>query len=219
MSVTAEGISRRSRQLTRLHSRETPSQNLLSGLLSGLVGGLVASWVMNQFQAGWNKLSQYRQQSQPQESRVETRLERRLEGGQPVATLPQAHPQQQEISTQEEPATLKTAAVIARQVLHRELTPDEKKVAEPLVHYVYGTLIGGVYGALAEVMPVAKLGAGSLYGTAVWLGGDEIALPLFGLAKPPNQYPLSSHVYALASHLVYGVTLEGVRRAIHKGLT
>jgi hypothetical protein len=186
------------------------------GLLSGLAGGLVASWVMNQFQAAWNKLSQSRQRTQPQEAASEMRVERRMEGSESVATLPKTQPQQQEAKSEEESATLKTAEAIAHRVLHRELTPDEKKVAEPLVHYVYGTLIGGVYGALAEVMPIVKLGGGTVYGSAVWLGGDEIALPLLGLAKPPNQYPVSSHVYALVSHWVYGVTLEGVRRTIQK---
>jgi hypothetical protein len=35
-----------------------------------------------------------------------------------------------------------------------------------------------------------------------------------GLAKWPTEYPLSTHVYALASHFVYGLTAEAVRRAV-----
>jgi uncharacterized membrane protein YagU involved in acid resistance len=57
-------------------------------------------------------------------------------------------------------------------------------------------------------------GAGSAYGAAVWLVGDEAVVPLLGLSKPPSQYPASTHAYALASHLVYGLTLEGGRRAV-----
>ena len=57
-------------------------------------------------------------------------------------------------------------------------------------------------------------GTGGGYGAAVWLIGDEAVVPLLGLSKPPSQYPASTHVYALASHLVYGLTLEGGRRAV-----
>jgi len=43
-------------------------------------------------------------------------------------------------------------------------------------------------------------------------------LPLLGLSKGPTEYPLSIHVYALASHFVYGLTAEAVRRAVRNAL-
>jgi len=39
-----------------------------------------------------------------------------------------------------------------------------------------------------------------------------------GLKKPPTEYPLSEHAYALASHLVYGLTTEMVRGAVRNVL-
>ena len=33
-------------------------------------------------------------------------------------------------------------------------------------------------------------------------------LPLLGLVKPPAQYPLFRHAMVLASHVVYGLTVE-----------
>jgi hypothetical protein len=48
------------------------------------------------------------------------------------------------------------------------------------------------------------------------LAVDEGAVALLGLSKGPTQYPLSTHVYALASHFVYGVTTEVVRRALRR---
>jgi hypothetical protein len=41
-----------------------------------------------------------------------------------------------------------------------------------------------------------------------------------GLAfgKPPTKIPLSTHLYALASHFVYGAVTEAVRRVIRKAL-
>ena len=53
-----------------------------------------------------------------------------------------------------------------------------------------------------------------MFGTAVWLGADEVAVPAFRLSKPPTEYPVSVHAYAFMSHLVYGVTTDLVRRAV-----
>jgi len=36
------------------------------------------------------------------------------------------------------------------------------------------------------------------------------------LWKPPKEYPASTHLYGLASHRVYGLRLEMVRRGVRK---
>jgi len=41
-------------------------------------------------------------------------------------------------------------------------------------------------------------------------------VPLLGLSKAPTAYPVSTHVYALASHFVYGITTEVVRRGLRR---
>ena len=45
---------------------------------------------------------------------------------------------------------------------------------------------------------------------------DEIAVPALGLSRKPTEYPLSSRSawIGLASHLVYGVSTEAVRKGI-----
>src|SRR5215831_9326800 len=53
---------------------------------------------------------------------------------------------------------------------------------------------------------------------AVWLIADEIIVPALGLSKPPTKYPLSTHASSIASHLVYGMTTEIVRREIRRAL-
>jgi hypothetical protein len=112
---------------------------------------------------------------------------------------------------QGEPATVKVAEGISQATMGHHLTPREKKQAEPLVHYGVGTLVGAVYGAMAAKVPVTKAGSGTVYGAAVWLVADEIGVPMAGLSKPPQQVPVEKHLEALASHLVYGLTVEGVR--------
>ncbi len=168
--------------------------SIAKGMAAGLVGGLVASWTMGQFQALWSKVAQSRKQKQPQ----------------------QQEPEQQSQQESQEPATLKAARKASVFVLHRDLKQQETKIAEPLVHYGYGTIVGGVYGALAEATPLTRTGVGLPFATALWLFGDEMAVPALGLSKPPAEYPVSSHLQALAAHLVYGATTDLVRRAMLK---
>jgi uncharacterized membrane protein YagU involved in acid resistance len=78
--------------------------------------------------------------------------------------------------------------------------------------------MAALYGAAAEFAPGVTTGEGALFGAAVWVTADEGVVPLLGLSKSPTEYPLSIHAYALASHLVYGLTTEVVRRAVRGAL-
>ena len=53
---------------------------------------------------------------------------------------------------------------------------------------------------------------GSLFGSALFLGADEMAVPAMGLGEAAKS--LSSHLYGWVSHLVYGLTVEFVRRQV-----
>ena len=163
---------------------------LWKGLVAGLIGGLVASWAMNRFQDGWIKLSE---SAQPAEQGAENQ------------------------STNDD-TTVKAASAISEGLFDHKLTTDEKKIAGPAVHYSLGTGVGGLYGAVAEVVPEVTSAAGLPFGMAFWLIVDESAVPMLGLSKGPTQYPVSTHAYALTSHLVYGLTAEAVRRGLRKAL-
>ena len=117
-----------------------------------------------------------------------------------------------------EPATLKAAEAVSEKVFRHELTEDEKKWAGPAAHYWMGVTSGAVYGATVERLPLATIGQGAAFGTMVWGIADEGVVPLAGLSKPPTEYPAKTHASALASHLVYGVTTEMVRRAVRRAL-
>ncbi len=82
------------------------------------------------------------------------------------------------------------------------------------MHYATGAAGGLVYGVAAELAPEITGGVGLPYGAAFWLVVDEGLVPLLGFAKGPTEYPLSAHAYALASHLVFGATADGVRRLL-----
>ena len=113
---------------------------------------------------------------------------------------------------QDEDATVKTAQAISRLAFHHELTDSEKRWAAPAVHYSMGVGFGAVYGFLAEKVPATAAGLGLPYGTAVWIGADEVAVPAMGFAKGPAETSLSAHLNALASHLVYGVVTAATRK-------
>jgi ABC-type uncharacterized transport system permease subunit len=113
-------------------------------------------------------------------------------------------------------ATVKTAQAVAKHIPGRQLTPEEKAWAGPLVHYSFGALLGAVYGLLAATVPKSGAGSGIAFGTAVWLVADEIFVPVFGLSGSPVKSPASTHVKALASHLVYGATTDLTRKLILK---
>jgi uncharacterized membrane protein YagU involved in acid resistance len=86
------------------------------------------------------------------------------------------------------------------------------------VHYGVGTTSAAVYGALAEVAPLVTIGNGVGFGAGLWLLADEVAVPAAGLSKPAKEIPLTTHIYALVSHLVYGWITVTVRQAVRRAL-
>ena len=170
--------------------------SVLKGLAAGTIGGLLASWVMNEFQYAWTKVANNLSQSSQNGSNT---------------------PEQSKNSEQE-PATIKAAEMISEKVLGHQLAKEDKEWAGEFVHYAIGAASGAVYGAAAELVPDVTAGAGIPFGTAFWLVVDEGAVPLLGLSKPPFDYPLSTHIYAMTSHFVFGVTTEIVRRAVRRGV-
>jgi uncharacterized membrane protein YagU involved in acid resistance len=62
------------------------------------------------------------------------------------------------------------------------------------------------------------MGFGLPFGFAVWAMADEAVVPALGLSRPPSDYPLSTHAYSVAAHLVYGLATEVTRRAVREVL-
>ena len=157
-----------------------------------LSGGLVACWAMNQFQGALS-------------SAIE------------AVSPPKSRPQKQSKDNGED-GTMKTAEALSETFLGRKLTKKEKEKAGTAVHYAFGTLLGGVYGVVAEFSPNAKSVAGLPFGSALVIGADEIALPALKLSRKPDEYPASRRLYGLTSHLVWASTTELVRRLTSSAL-
>lgn len=162
-------------------------RDLLKGVVAGLISGLVASWAMNQFQAAWSR--QAKGYEKPHGAQSMQPSEGEGEGS-------------RSSEAQEDDAASRTAKLISRHVFDRELDQNEKRAAGTVVHYVFGTAMGGLYGTMAELAPGVTTAAGLPFGAVFWVLADETVVPLLGLSKGLSGYRLPTHLYALSSHLV-----------------
>ena len=113
---------------------------------------------------------------------------------------------------EDEPANVKTAEAISENVFDHRLKKSEKEPAGDAVHYAMGAGSGLIYGIAAE-LPPSQPPVWAPVGAAVWLVADDVVVPALGLSKPATEYPLSTHAYALSSHLVYGLTTDWCAKA------
>lgn len=176
-----------------LHLRR--QAKLWEGFVAGLCGGLAGTVAMTQFQSGWSKAREA----------LESRQDSKKHSS--------------EHSEESDNATMKVAESLAH-LAGRELSVTEKKKAGLLVHYAFGTTMGAVYGITAEMSPRPARRHAALSGIALggslFIGADEVAVSKLGLSSGPA--PLSAHLYALASHLIYGITTGLVYAEVRKKL-
>lgn len=180
--------------------------DVVKGLAAGIVGGLVASIVMNQFQKMLSGFITDDKRSHGAQS---------LQKGAPHHGAGRMLEKQGAENAQDDSAE-RLAQTISVGLFDRELTETEKDTAGTALHYAYGISMGAVYGAAAEIFPETTIGAGLPYGALIWIGADEVVVPLLGLSKHSGEYPISVHAGAFSSHLVYGLTTEIVRNAVRK---
>ena len=170
---------------------------LLKGLFAGAIGGLAGSVAMTVSQIAWSKASE---------------------------AVKKAHDGREESAgtepTQEkdEDATIKAASKVASFAGH-DLMREQKPKAGSFVHYGFGTAMGALYGTVMELAPrrfrtVHPALSGSGFGSALFVGAHEIAVPALGLSGKPSEEPLSDHLREWTLHLVYGISGEMVRRSL-----
>src|SRR4051812_47400476 len=148
------------------HQNDT---HLGRGVLAGIAGGLVASWVMNVFIEGAGPKITHAVESMQGEKRDEARDTQHDQA---------AHDQEPQ-----EDATMKAAdAIVATVTGGQHLSFEEKQKGGPVVHYTFGALMGGMYGALAEYSPAVRAGFGTGFGSALFAGADVIAVPALRLS-------------------------------------
>jgi putative membrane protein len=169
-------------------------RNEVLGAGAGVVGGILGSWMMVRFNHLVGRTEDHPHPEQHHRA--------------------DAAPNKTDGTISDTPASVKIASAIGTAVADRPLREHEKQLGGSVLHYLFGAITGGFYGAVAERSPAAAAGFGLPFGATVWLAADEIGLPLAGLADNPATYPASRHAAALGTHLVFGATVEGVRRLL-----
>ena len=114
------------------------------------------------------------------------------------------------------PSTEKAANLGARLATGHQVPARRQAAAGEAVHYGMGSVIGGVYGAAAELQPAVTAGQGAAFGVVAATVVDETLVPAFGFGDPLWRAPAVSHPYSYASHLVYGTFTEGARRLFRR---
>ena len=110
-----------------------------------------------------------------------------------------------------EPSTVKVARKVSG-AANTALAKDKTAAAGQLVHYAFGTALGGAYGLIVEYRPNFAKGSGALFGLGSALLFDEAAVPVAKLGKAPTKTKPITHAYSAASHLVFGLVTETIRR-------
>ncbi len=171
------------------------------GAVAGALGGLAGSWTMVRFNHIIGTDSTGSDKADDRHAHRRTN----------------ARPNDTDGTIPDEPGSMQVASAIAQPILGRPLTDDEKESAGPLVHYLFGAATGALYGAAAEIDPSTTRGAGVPFGVGVWLLADEIGMHAAGFATRPTDYPFSRHAATFATHVVFGLTVEAVRRMLRGG--
>lgn len=116
----------------------------------------------------------------------------------------------------DEPSNEALGRLVYTKITGRE--PGSQKLQKGLgtaVSVGYGLATAAGYGALRPMFAdghAIDVAAGAIFGTALWLVGDELAVPLLGLGEAPRAYPVSTHLQGLGAHLAFGIaTAEATR--------
>jgi hypothetical protein len=117
-----------------------------------------------------------------------------------------------------EPATVAVGRIAYEKLRGEEPSRERGAQLGWTVHWGYGLAVGGLFGLLERRLPVDGLSAGLGYGAALWLLGDELAVPMLGLSKGPTAHPPRVHAQALGAHLVYGLATGAALSALERRL-
>ena len=169
-------------------------RNVWKGVAVGAICGIAASWVMLQFSDGPGS--------------------RWLEAGKTAADRETERARQQRDGPDNpDSVTMQAADVFASHAPGgRHLNLQERKEGGTAVHYGFGAAMGAFYGGATELTPVIGAGVGVPFGTLLWAGTDLLAIPAVGFAKWPKDEPAAAHATHWAAHVLYAMTMEGLRR-------
>ena len=102
--------------------------------------------------------------------------------------------------------------ILAEELAGHRLNRSTMTVASESIHWGFGAAVGAAYGALAEFYPAATDKEGATFGLALMTLTHETALPAMGLSAQVEDQTPREQTSEAASHLLYGLVAERVRR-------
>jgi len=105
-------------------------------------------------------------------------------------------------------------AKLAETLAGHRLEGDTKLAASEAIHWGFGAVAGAAYGAAAEFYPAVTARDGASFGLALMTLTHETALPALGLSAPVGEQSARERTSEAATHLLFGLVAERVRRAV-----
>jgi putative membrane protein len=108
--------------------------------------------------------------------------------------------------------------VLVEKLAGGELVSTKKQFATGAIYWGFGALTGAAYGAVVEYYPPASAKDGAGFGMALSSLTHDTVLPAMGLAADPEEQTARERTSEMATHVVYGVVTETVRRLVRRML-
>jgi uncharacterized membrane protein YagU involved in acid resistance len=104
---------------------------------------------------------------------------------------------------------------VASGVFGRDLSSGAR-LAGRVIHVVYGSAWGMLYGLLQASYPRPPAAFGAIYGFLVWLIGPAFLVPAMRLMGRPSEEQVGRSAALITGHLAYGVALAAVFEALQR---
>jgi uncharacterized membrane protein YagU involved in acid resistance len=111
---------------------------------------------------------------------------------------------------QDESATDAVGRLAHVRMTGRSPSAGTKRKLSWAVHLGYGLVVAAGYGLLRAGRVRHSWREGAAFGAALWLMGDQLAVPLLGLSDKPSAYPAARHLQSLATHIGFGIATATV---------
>jgi len=106
--------------------------------------------------------------------------------------------------------------LMAEKIAGHSLSPGAKTAAAETIHWGFGAGVGAAYGALAEYFPQVTDKDGASFGLTLATLTHNSALPAMGLSAPPEEQTGREQTSEMATHVVFGVVTEMVRKFVRR---
>ena len=112
----------------------------------------------------------------------------------------------------ETPAPAQVGKRVAEGVFEQDVPLEKAGTVTQLVHWLYGTSWGALYGLIEESL--RKPAVSGLALTSAVMANDYTMLPAMNLYKPPWRYPPKALAGDFGMHLVYGYATAAAYRLL-----